>query len=85
MFFTMVVAGILGLIYLGLTLRIIILRNKLGAAFGAGKNDELEISIRVHGNFSEYVPLCLLLIYFTERHTAIRGCRIYSRNYAFSW
>ena len=66
MFITWVVAGILGIIYFGLSARIMFLRNKHQISLGNGKIDELELAIRVHGNFAEFVPLCLILLFFSE-------------------
>jgi uncharacterized membrane protein YecN with MAPEG domain len=37
--------------------------------FGDGKDKLLKRAIRVHGNFSEYVPLTLIMIYFVELKT----------------
>jgi len=39
---------------------------KLQIALGDGKDKQLRRAIRVHGNFSEYVPLTLIMIYFVE-------------------
>ena len=54
--------GLLGLILLFLSLRVVRLRNNLMIELGDGGNDELRRAIRAHANFVEYVPICLLLI-----------------------
>ncbi|MBC7752283.1 MAG: MAPEG family protein [Candidatus Saccharibacteria bacterium] len=58
-------AGILALLYLVLSYRIIVLRGH-GVSFGDGGNPVLLRRIRAHGNFSEYVPLILILIGILE-------------------
>jgi uncharacterized membrane protein YecN with MAPEG domain len=59
-------AGLLGLIYVGLSLRIPRLRMKHRIGIGDGGNPELARAVRVHGNFAEYVPLCLILLLLVE-------------------
>jgi uncharacterized membrane protein YecN with MAPEG domain len=39
---------------------------KLQIALGDGKDKQLKRAIRVHGNYAEYVPLTLIMIYFVE-------------------
>jgi uncharacterized protein len=56
-------AGCLALLYLVLTLRTIVLRGKLKVALGDGKQESLRRAIRVHGNFNEYVPIGLILLF----------------------
>ena len=59
---TALYASLLTLLFLGLSFNIIRLRRKLRV--GVGDNGELILSkaIRVHGNFSEYMPLALILL-----------------------
>lgn len=59
---TAVLASILGLIFIKLSFNVIALRRKNKISLGAGGIEELDRAIRAHGNFSEYVPLGLLLI-----------------------
>lgn len=59
-------AGILTLLYIGLTARVINLRRLLRVGIGSGGKEELQRAIRVHGNFAEYVPLVLILMAFAE-------------------
>lgn len=60
-------AAILALLFAGLGLRTIVLRNRLRIAVGDGGNPQLLRAMRVHANFAEYVPLTLLLIFFVEQ------------------
>jgi|TARA_R110000868_G_scaffold212302_1_gene462259 uncharacterized membrane protein YecN with MAPEG domain len=59
-------AGLLGLLLVFLTLRIVRLRWKYKIGIGDGGEHALSKAIRVHSNFIEYVPLALLLIYMVE-------------------
>ena len=58
---TTMVAGVLGLIYLALTFRVIQLRFAGKVSLGDGGNPLLLARSRAHGNFSEYVPILLIL------------------------
>ena len=59
-------AAILALIFIALSIRTIRLRRRYRVGVGDGNHAELQRAARVHGNFAEYVPLTLLLIYFFE-------------------
>ena len=59
-------AALLGLAYVLLSIRVIRTRRRNRIALGYGETQELVRAARVHGNFAEYVPLSLLLIYFLE-------------------
>ncbi|MDE8345317.1 MAG: MAPEG family protein [Acidocella sp.] len=63
---TLGTAGLLGLIYMALTVNVVRYRLKLrvmlGDDAGAPEGSPLFMAIRMHGNFIEYVPLCLILI-----------------------
>lgn len=61
-FYTSLLA--LGFIYL--SVRTLRLRHRLQIGVGDNGNKEMLRAIRVHGNFSEYVPISLLLIYMLE-------------------
>lgn len=63
-------AGVLALLYIVLTFRTIILRGKFKAALGDGKQELLQRAIRVHGNFNEYVPLGLVLLFLVAANQA---------------
>jgi len=55
-------AGLLTVLFIGLSINIIRLRYKYKTGIGDGGNEMLAKAIRVHGNFSEYIPLALLLL-----------------------
>ena len=55
-------AGLLALLYLFLSYRVIRQRVAARVAHGDGGDRELSLRIRVHGNFNEYVPLGLILL-----------------------
>lgn len=59
-------AGILTLIYLVLAVNIIRLRWKHRVGLGTGEAEELNVAVRIHGNFIEYVPLALILFAMME-------------------
>jgi uncharacterized membrane protein YecN with MAPEG domain len=59
-------AAILALIYIFLAFRIMQLRGRVGAPIGSGGDPRLERAIRAHGNFAEYVPLALILLFAME-------------------
>jgi hypothetical protein len=54
--------AIFALLYIGLTLRVILLRNARRISLGHGGDPALERAIRIHANFIEYVPLALILL-----------------------
>ncbi len=63
-------AALFGLIFVFLSFRTVRLRQKFRTSLGDGQQPLLQRAIRVHGNFAEYVPFALLLIYFVETQTA---------------
>lgn len=66
MLVTPIYAAFLGLIFVALSVRTLLLRRRLGVAIGDGDQPILARAVRVHSNFAEYVPLSLILIYFLE-------------------
>lgn len=70
MLITIYYAAILALLYVYLTFRVIGIRRIAKVSIGDGGNEKLSRAIRVHANFSEYVPFTLLLIYFLETQNA---------------
>ena len=62
-------AALIALIFVVLSVRILLLRRRLGIAIGTGEDQELARAMRVHSNFAEYVPLALILFYFLEVET----------------
>lgn len=59
-------AAIFGLFYIVLSFRTINLRRKVRRSLGDGGDAALNRAIRVHGNFAEYVPFALLLLFLLE-------------------
>lgn len=59
-------AGLLGLMLVALSWRIMAMRAKLEVMVGDGGEKNLSVAVRMQGNFIEYVPMALLLIAFNE-------------------
>lgn len=59
-------AGLLALLYLVLSARVVLMRGKGMPSLGDGGITALQRRIRGHGNFAEYVPLILLMIALLE-------------------
>jgi uncharacterized protein len=55
-------AGLNALIGFALALLVVRQRSRAKTLVGSGGNPTLELAIRAHGNFSEYVPLILVLL-----------------------
>jgi len=67
---TPIYAVLLTLLYISLTIQIIRARWCHKVPFMDGGVDEITCLMRAHGNFIEYVPLCLLLMAFAELNGA---------------
>jgi uncharacterized protein len=63
---TAIYTAILALLFMGLSIRVVLLRGSLRVSLGDKGDQTMLRAIRVHANFAEYVPFCLLLIYFVE-------------------
>ncbi|WP_420412110.1 MAPEG family protein [Roseibium sp.] len=63
---TPIFAGLLALLYLALSVRVINSRHAEQIALGDKGNRALQRRIRVHSNFAEYTPFALLLILILE-------------------
>jgi uncharacterized membrane protein YecN with MAPEG domain len=59
-------AGILTLIYVGLSAYVIKGRFQHKVSLGDNNNPDLQKRMRVHGNFIEYVPLAVFMIFMME-------------------
>ncbi len=74
---TILYAGILGLMAIGLGATAGVMRGRAGISIGDGGNQELLLRMRRHANFVENVPLALILIALLEMQavsgTAIHG------------
>ena len=67
---TPIYAALAVLFYIFLSIRVIGLRRSTQTSLGDGGHDNLQQAIRVHGNFSEYVPMALLLMLLAELQSA---------------
>ncbi|TLX48545.1 glutathione metabolism protein [Pseudoalteromonas phenolica] len=63
---TPIYVALLALLFLFLSFKTIKVRKKLQIGVGTGDNPELLRAMRVHANFSEYVPISLILILSVE-------------------
>lgn len=63
---TALTAGILALFFLAMTFWVIAGRFTHKVELGDGGHKDLQMRIRAHANFAEYVPLCLILMFFVE-------------------
>ena len=68
-FVTPLFASIFALMYLYLSFGVIKFRLKHQVSLGTGEHSDLEKAMRTHGNFAEYVPLCLILLFLLENLT----------------
>ena len=66
---TPIFAALLALIFLFLSLSVIKLRFAKKVSLGDGGEPSLRVAIRSHANFTEYVPMSLLLLWFVEAFT----------------
>lgn len=64
---TLLYAGILSLMLVAISVRVSLMRRKYQVAYGDGGHSELQRASRVQGNFIEYAPLALMLIFLLER------------------
>lgn len=63
---TVLYAGFLGLLFVGLTFYVVGGRYKHRIGLGDGGNSDMIKRIRIHGNFAEYVPFALLLLFMAD-------------------
>lgn len=66
-------AALFGALFVMLSVRVVWLRTRRGISLGSGGDPVLERAQRVHSNFAEYVPFTLLLVFFFEAATQLRG------------
>ncbi len=67
---TAIYAAILAVMFVGLALAVVRQRFKLRVGLGDGQQPELIKAIRIHGNFAEYVPFLLVLMFIAEQQQA---------------
>ena len=63
---TLLWAGLLALLYLALSVRVVGHRRRARIALGHGTDRLLERAVRTHANFAEYAPFALLLMLVAE-------------------
>lgn len=63
---TLTAAGLCGLVFFWLSLRVVTVRRAVKVSLGDGGDVALLARIRAHANFAEYVPLLLVLILAIE-------------------
>lgn len=61
--------SLLGICYLYLSFLVVGIRRKNQISLGDGGNEDLKRLTRAHGNFSEYVPITLIMIACFEANT----------------
>ncbi|MDP4537027.1 MAPEG family protein [Alkalimonas collagenimarina] len=59
-------AGLLTIVFIVLSFRVIAKRNQYKVALGSNGQELLQRAVRVHANFAEYVPFALLLMFLAE-------------------
>jgi uncharacterized membrane protein YecN with MAPEG domain len=67
---TLLYAGLLGALMAVLSIRVPMRRRALEVPFGDGGDEALATRIRAFGNFTEYVPMILLLLALLEMQGA---------------
>lgn len=67
---TAIYAAVLAFIFIVLSFGVIGKRRKQGIGIGPGKDSQILQAVRVHGNFAEYVPLTLILLFLAEVNQA---------------
>lgn len=68
------IAAILGILHVVFTLRVGLYRAKNGISLGDGGDNQLLKRIRAHANFTETVPIALILILLNELNAASAAC-----------
>jgi uncharacterized protein len=63
---TMLFSGLLGLLFMYHTVRVILVRRASHINLGIGDSDTLLRTVRIHGNFAEYVPMLLFIMALLE-------------------
>ncbi|MBM28894.1 MAG: glutathione S-transferase [Halieaceae bacterium] len=82
---TALYASLLAILLFILSIRVIGLRgNPAFALIAQGKGDDelLQRAVRAHGNFTEYVPTMLILLYFLES-SGVAGAKLHALAGAF--
>ena len=59
-------ASFLAVLFIVLSIRVILVRRVNNVGFGTGSDGELRRRVRIHANFTEYVPFALILLSMAE-------------------
>ena len=59
-------AGLLGLLLIALSINVVLARRRYHVRLGVGTEDGMQQAVRVQANFSEYVPLAVVLLVLSE-------------------
>ncbi len=73
----MLFTGMLGLMFMFHAVRVILARRSAHVNLGVGDSDSLLRTVRIHGNFSEYVPLLLIIMALLEL-SAVSNMALYA-------
>jgi uncharacterized membrane protein YecN with MAPEG domain len=73
MAFTPIFVAIFVLMFVGLSLNVIRFRLSKKVSLGDGDDRDLRVAIRMHGNFAEYIPIALILLWCVEQFTYNSG------------
>ncbi|MEH8018396.1 MAPEG family protein [Rheinheimera muenzenbergensis] len=63
---TAIYAALFGLMFVVLSIKVVAKRRQFMIGLGSNGEVSLQRAIRVHGNFAEYVPFALLLMFLAE-------------------
>jgi len=58
--------GLLGLLLIALSVNVVLARRRYRVRFGVGTEEGMQQAVRVHANFTEYVPLAVVLLVLCE-------------------
>jgi hypothetical protein len=59
-------AALLGLLLIALSVTVVLARRRFRVGLGVGKDDGMQQAVRMHGNFTEYVPYAVILLIVAE-------------------
>ncbi|MEM1080500.1 MAG: MAPEG family protein [Pseudomonadota bacterium] len=71
-------AGLLALLLISLSVRIVVLRRRHRIGIGSGDRPELARAVRAHANFCEYVPIALILLVLLDMTPAVSNGLIHT-------
>ncbi|MGQ3891969.1 MAPEG family protein [Legionella sp. CNM-4043-24] len=66
---TSICSSLLALAYIYLSVKVVSLRHRHRVSIGDKGHHDLNLAIRAHGNFAEYVPITLILLLCAEANS----------------